>query len=496
MCFLPKLSPVQRNVQTISGFGGLNERAAIADNEFSDCYNISPEEYPALGVRDGYEHFDGFDLVNGFQMISAKSAGNIMITEKIDPLAATHEVKAYISDNTGAITDKIIYSGISEEYDFYGFCKYNNELAVLKASRESMGEAVPMIVVYKNGWSPEDNEYYDVSNILGTSAIGVNPTAGFMPFGSRLIIVKGNEIHISYDNDITSEKWQKYDVNGETTAECAQEITLLDDGNFTGCINYRDYPIFFKENSMYILYGEYTPFSLSRIDMVGCPYSDTIAICNGALYFLSKSGVMEYTGGNLKLISQDLKPFANYSIYQRHTACADDRYYYIDDYIFDTYTRTWTKQKNSTSDGGSIYQEDFQLFPQCCFHGELYSTEQMSRSGGGESPVTTETLYRSDSGKAAEWSFTTKQFHEYEAGKKLVSRLAIGFENTSATEMKIEVSVDKGTFQTVYTWDGTVDFAKEVPVILPYCDYFQIRVSGKGKMIIHYIKRFYRVLGV
>ena len=501
MCFLPKLNPIQRNVQTISDFGGLNERASIADNEFSDCYNISPEEPPALGVRDGYEHYLSGQEPTG--KIRARAKKNVMITEKqsfVD-FKSKAEYHCYVQHSDVWVED-IFETRYSLPIDFkiIDFDFWGDKLAILcEEHKDNISTEVMQPYVQVFNISPGDHagiengpEKYELSTLLKDKW---DLLGGIISFGSRMILICGQAIYISYFNDLS--KWTVFNEEGQYSAEAAEVHEILDDGYFTAVINFRDYPIFFKRNSMYILYGEYTPFSPSRIDNIGSGFPATVSICNGALYFLSHIGVMEYTGGVPQLISQNLNISGNpLNSFDEHTACADDRYYYIDDYIFDTYTRTWSKQEISSQEDDPIYQKTYQLYPQCRFGGQIYVNERIWRTGGGESPTETLDMYRVSDAAPAGWSFTTKQFHEYEAGKKLVSRLAIGFENRSATEMKIEVSIDKRTFQTVYTWDGTADFAKEVPVILPYCDYFQIRVSGKGKMIIHYIKRFYRVLGV
>ncbi len=478
-------------MDSIVEFKGLNEHASIDDNELSDCHNISMEEYPSLSSRCGYEVFDNFDLGSPSQGIKAYGIqGETMITDKYDNFAMTHDVSAYLARVGQEPDKKTIYSGTSEEYDLYGCCNYNGVLTIFQGTRESMGMTVPKIVVYENWNSPQ---YIELTGLLGIGTIGVN-NSFLLSFGSRLIIVKENEIHISFDNDISADKWQEYQINGVGTAECAQEIQITDDGYFTGCINYRDYPVFFKENSMYILYGEYNPFSLSRIDTVGCICPKTIAICNGSLYFLSKLGVMEYNGGTPKLISQNINldtSAAAYGIYD--SACADNRYYYIGDYIFDTYSRTWGKQMIPNPDTAS--GESVRIRPQCYFDSKVYVTGNLLVDVGGQSPYDMPTLYRSDQDALTEWTFTTKLFHEYLAGKKLLSKIIIGFEKAGTQSLKIEVSLDKKEFSAVYEWDGTTDFVKEVPVIFPPSDTFQIRVSGKGQTLIHYLKRIYRILG-
>ena len=77
MCFLPKLNQIKKKTQTIATFRGLNERKSIADGEFSDCCNVSLEEYPAVSVMDGYEQYG--DALEATGKIEAKSTQNDMV---------------------------------------------------------------------------------------------------------------------------------------------------------------------------------------------------------------------------------------------------------------------------------------------------------------------------------------------------------------------------------------------------------------------------------
>lgn len=480
MCFLPKLNQIKKKTQTIATFRGLNERKAIADGEFSDCCNISLEEYPAVSVMDGYEQYgDTLEAIGKYRVRSKK---NVMVLEKDTGSHLT--ITAFISN--GAVPSPVsIYSGNNNEFILSDFDMYNDTLVVLCYLYEAESMYTRELIVYE-----DTTKEIDLNNLILNSP---GSAVSLMTFGSRLIILDGTSIHISYDNDISSEKWETYSVNGETTAMCAQAIQLLDDGDFTCGVNYRDYPIFFKKNSMYMLLGEYTPFSLTRIDSVGCPYPDSVAICNGKLYFLSDLGVMEYDGGTPELISQNIKlnnfnPSTQsnnaYSYHQQY-AFSDNRYYYIGEYIYDTYTKAWSKQKI-----GDAY-----VYPQCFFNNDRYLKTVEYSNIPGESSYSIVSLFRSSDTALSDWYFITKQFHEYQEGKKIISKLIIGFEKENTAALKIEVSLNKGSFRTVYTWNGTTDFVKEVPVLLPPCDYFQVRVSGKGKTIVHYIKREFRVLG-
>lgn len=469
MCFLPKLNQIKKKTQTIATFRGLNERKSIADGEFSDCCNVSLEEYHAVSVMDGYEQYG--DALEATGKIEAKSTQNDMVIWRGSSATWSHLSKESTL-HEWLLDDQLPALTVVKD-----FSMYNGSLVAL-------GQTGTIPYLYILSIESDNTTKYQGTDFATFFGGQIDRQPFLVPFGNRMIIVYKTEIHISFKDNITD--YTTFKVEGTPTEECAQVIKSDADGDFTGCVNYRDYPIFFTENSMYMLLGEYAPFSLSRIDAIGCVCSKTIAICNGKLYFLSKLGVMEYDGGTPELISQNINLDVNSASYTQYQyACADNRYYYIGEYIYDTYTKTWSKQK---IDGNYVC-------PQCYFNNQLYAMTYYWTDIPGESSYTVYTLYRKTKDTFSNWYFTTKQFHEYQEGKKIVSKLIIGFEKENTAALKIEVSLNKGTFQTVYTWDGTTDFVKEVPVLLPPCDYFQVRVSGTGKTIVHYIKREFRVLG-
>lgn len=487
MYFLPKLQIPKQKIDTIAKFKGLNECVVIEDGELSDCFNISTKELPALNAVDGYSYFLEGPVPNGICRAHADS--NVMITKNNESGLGSVVYQCFVTTPSRDYEVKIKQDAPFQviNYDFWG-----EKLAILAVEQNPNKLYIHLYdISYEHRNDTKPTESYEITELVDSDFSHI---VGIIAFGDRMILLERTIVHISYMNDLS--KWTVFSEEGQYSAKAAQAIEILDDGNFTAGTNYRDYPIFFKKSSMYILYNEYNPFTVSRIDNVGCTSPDTLAECNGALYFLSDTGVMEYTGGTPRLISQDVDIQGDTDLnVDFHFACADNRFYYIDNYIYDTYERVWSKQRhleNYTDEDGSI---NYRILPQCFFRNRIYITESRQTTGFGESPSHAETLYYFDADKLSDWSFTTKQFHEYQAGKKIVSKIAVGFEKDNATALKIELRLDKKPFQTVYTWNGTTDFMKEVPVILPPCDYFQLRISGTGKLIVHYIKRMYRILG-
>lgn len=99
-----------------------------------------------------------------------------------------------------------------------------------------------------------------------------------------------------------------YDYSGLSTDSYA--VTVGTDGEWTGCINYRGYPYFFKETSMTVISGRYPEeYSvLTYTDFMGVERGSekSLAVINGILYYKSRLGVTAFDGSSTVLISSNL----------------------------------------------------------------------------------------------------------------------------------------------------------------------------------------------
>lgn len=80
-------------------------------------------------------------------------------------------------------------------------------------------------------------------------------------------------------------------------------------GDFTGCVSYLGYPVFFKENQIYKVYGSYpSNFEVMGSATLGVAEgsADSLAIAGETLYYHSRTGIMAYGGGIPQPISRAL----------------------------------------------------------------------------------------------------------------------------------------------------------------------------------------------
>ena len=71
-------------------------------------------------------------------------------------------------------------------------------------------------------------------------------------------------------------------------------------GNFTACISYMGYPIFFKEDHIYKVYGSIpTNFEVMGSATLGVAAGSaaSLAVAGEVLFYLSRAGIMAYSGG-------------------------------------------------------------------------------------------------------------------------------------------------------------------------------------------------------
>lgn len=115
---------------------------------------------------------------------------------------------------------------------------------------------------------------------------------------------ENHEIYASKLGDPTN--WNCFE--GISTDSYA--VTVGSDGDFTGCIAHQGHVIFFKENTIHMMYGDRPAnFALNTSQlpgvMEGC--SDSIEVINETLYYVGRNGVYAFDGAIPQKISETIK---------------------------------------------------------------------------------------------------------------------------------------------------------------------------------------------
>ena len=250
------------------------------------------------------------------------------------------------------------------------------------------------------------------------------------------------------------------------------------DGQFTGAITHLGYPLFFKENCVHKVYGNYPAnFQIQttacRGVQRGCEKS--LAIVNETLFYKSRSGVCAYDGS--------LPTEASYAlgneVYAYAVGGAHGNKYYItmmDEvgepnlFVYDTGKGMWNKE------------DDLLASAFCSCRGELYAISDgkiitMLGSGDhGEDEV--------------EWMVETGEIGITSPDMKYISRLTVRLSLDIGSVVRFLAQYDlMDDWDEVCVLEGTSLRSFSIPIRPRRCDYMKLRIEGVGNAKIYSITK-------
>ena len=254
--------------------------------------------------------------------------------------------------------------------------------------------------------------------------------------------------------------------------------TVGTDGQFTGAVTHLGYPIFFKENCMHKVYGNYPAnyqiqTTACRGVQRGC--NKSLAIVNETLYYKSRSAVCAYDGSLPVEISAPLGE-VNYS--DAVAGVLGNKYYIsMADgngvshlFVYDTHRGLWHREDNTKV-------KDF-----CNCRGELYYIDSGNKIktviGKGDA------VEQGD----VEWMAETGIIGLDSPDKKYVSRIDIRLSMTVGARVFVHIQYDSGgDWEQVYAMTGINLRSFAIPIRPKRCDHIRIRISGWGESKIYSI---------
>ena len=276
--------------------------------------------------------------------------------------------------------------------------------------------------------------------------------------------------------------WQSY--TGLDTDAVAFDCGTI--GVFTSCTEYGNYPVFFKENEFYRVYGStVSEYSLTRIANVGVdkdsPYS--VAEINSTLIMHSPNGIYAYSGGIPSIISENFKGDIKSCI-----ASTDGFKYYamatIDGkrrlYVYDLAKRIWTSESGLEVIGFITYENCLRCLTQSGVEVELSGHSDW---GTVESDVTEEAIIEFN------------DFYGGGIGHKEVSRIIVRASvepryNPLHIYIQYESDGMWHRVMKIYNQNSRKKVA-EAGFALRKCDHFRLRFACQGKFSLYSVAREY-----
>ena len=288
---------------------------------------------------------------------------------------------------------------------------------------------------------------------------------------NRLWGCKGNVIYASKPGDPFN-----FNVFDDLSTDSWQSGTV-DAGDFTACVSYLGYPVFFKEDQVYKIYGDkpknYTWTPSARLGVKkGC--AGSLAVAGETLFYLSPAGICAYTGGIPSVISD---PLGANTTWSDAAAGSDGLRYYVSMktdsvwslYVYDTRYRTWHRED-------AMHATDFAFWD-----GGLYmlgADGKLWRIDGTKGTEEASVSWR------AEFADFTRFYETSDTGsenKKGLLRLLIRCELGTNARMNVRVKYDsRGDWITAKTITTETKKSFIVPLILRRNDHFRLKLSGTG----------------
>ena len=250
------------------------------------------------------------------------------------------------------------------------------------------------------------------------------------------------------------------------------------DGQFTGAITHMGYPLFFKENCVHKVYGNYPAnFQIQttacRGVQKGC--QNSLAIVNEVLYYKARNSICAYDGS--------LPTEASYALgneaYSEAVGGGHGNKYYVsmkdvtgncNMFVYDTAKGMWHKE------------DDFHAESFCSCRNELYAISNgdiITMLGSGDD-------YEGD----LEWMVQTGEIGISSPDMKYISRLTVRMAMDIGSEVRFYAQYDfSDAWEQLFTLRSDNLRSFSIPIRPKRCDHMKIRIEGMGMAKIYSITK-------
>lgn len=257
-------------------------------------------------------------------------------------------------------------------------------------------------------------------------------------------------------------------------------------GAFTGCVSYLGYPVFFKEDHIYKVYGSVpSNFQVMGSASLGVAEGSgrSLAVAGETLFYLSRAGVVAYSGG----IPQSVGAVFGTQRYKNAVAGSDGLKYFVsmEDqegtwtlYVYDTRLGLWhtedhTRVTHFAYQGGALY-----FLNQA---GEIWCAGGLPQ-GSGEGQE-----------EAVDWWAEFADFTEGDPNKKGVERVQVRLELEEGAWAQVLVRFDSEEewSQVGKVMDEGIKRSYILPIVPRRGDHYRLKIQGSGPCMIHSLTREY-----
>lgn len=297
---------------------------------------------------------------------------------------------------------------------------------------------------------------------------------------NRLWGCKGSTIYCSKLGDPTN--WNVFD--GLSTDSWTAEVGS--GGSFTGACSYLGYPMFFKEENIYKVYGEkVSAYQVMNTASMGVEKGSgkSLAIAGETLFYLSRAGFMAYTGGVPKNIHW---PFGE-ERFKNAVGGSDGVKYYAsvqtEDgsyalWVYDTRYGAWHREDETQAIGFAWNEELYCLDAD----GTMWlsgDTRSIPEGATQEEPVEAMVEFGDFTGSGGG-----------QPNKKGTGKLQLRAELGEGAALRVEMRFDGGEWLQVASIQNSAGKRSYyLPIIPRRSDHYRIRISGTGDWTLNSLVR-------
>ncbi len=510
-----------RKAQT-NVFGGYDHNIGAGDGTIWDEENMTSDYYPVMGTRparytigtlvkpnalyalDGLWWADGTKLYHDGVEVTAVTDGEkrmaamgerllvwpdkIVVkasTNAVEPLGATVTATCVIQDGTyvgEAAEANTIYSAgrnwsssfsVGDAVTITGASvPSNNKTAIV---REIDGAYLRF---YENTFTNETSVSLTIEREI--------PDLDFLCVNeNRCWGCRGDTIYASKLGD--PKNWNVFD--GVATDSYA--VDAGSDGDFTGCCSYLGYPVFFKEEHIYKVYGSRPAnFQLMGSATMGVKSGShkTLAVAGETLYYLSRAGIVAYAGG----VPENISRAFGTDRFSGGAGGSDGLKYHVtmngpdgaEHFVWDTRRSMWHREDDAGAVGFAFSDGELWMLGA---NGKLYGLGLASPPAGAsaedgmESFVETNDFTEGDPNRKG----TAKIQLRGEIGLGATLIILIRFD----TEILEAPSATRGRWETVTVLRPADKRSWYLPIIPRRSDHFRLRFEGTGEWRVYSLVR-------
>ena len=270
-------------------------------------------------------------------------------------------------------------------------------------------------------------------------------------------------------------------------------VSLGSDGPFTGAITHLGYPIFFKENHMHKVYGNYPAnYQLQNTVCRGVQSgsSKSLAIVNETLLYKSKNGICAYDGS----LPTEISSVLGDESYSDAVACSHRNKYYVSMkgadgkfvlFVYDVSKGLWHKEDNTQVDAF------------CSCKGELFYigiTDGIVAEDEAKEQILYNTQIKTMFGSGTKeddpvkWMAETGIIGVTSPDKKYISRLNVKMSLAIGSRVHFYIQYNSnGEWEHISTMTGISLKTFSMPIRPKRCDHLRLKIEGEGEAKVYSI---------